>query len=304
MKHLLFLFITITALTSMSTHSAGEHSNKEHEEHEEHEDSFTQIEANMAQQLSIITSLAKAQKLEQSVLLFGSLISGPEQISHVRARFQGLIKSVVVSIGDRVETGDLLAEVESNESLKIYKITAPISGRVLQRHANTGEFTQDQVLFSIANLDTLWTELRVFPSQQSSVRAGQVVRLIVGDSLIDAKIDHVLPSLDSPYQRARFKLNNTDQALAPGLMVEAQVVVGQFSADLAVHANALQEIDTQQGVFVKNGDTYSFTPLVLGRSDNAFVEVMQGLNEGDEYVSDNSYLLKADLEKNEAEHDH
>ena len=87
-------------------------------------------------------------------------------------------------------------------------------------------------------------------------------------------------------------------------MLEASVIVDQFSAELAVKVNAIQEIDAQQGVFVKDGDTYSFTPLVLGRMDNAFVEVMQGLNEGDEYVSDNSYLLKADLGKNEAEHNH
>ena len=258
----------------------------------------------MAQQLGIVTSIAAAQELEQSISLYGSLTSGPEQISHVRARFQGLIKSVAVSIGDLVKTGDLLAEVESNDSLKVYRIRAPISGRVLQRHANIGEFTQDQVLFSIVNLDTLWAELRVFPSQQPSVSAGQAVRLLGGDKSMDTKIDHVLPSLDSPYQLARFKLNNTDQSLSPGLIVEAEVVIDRFPVDLAVHADAIQEINSRKGVFIKDADTYSFTPLVLGRRDDAFVEVLQGLDENDEYVSENSYLLKADLEKNEAEHDH
>ena len=307
MKHLLFLFITINALTSVSVYAAEDHSteaHEAHEEHEEHEKSFSQIDTNMAQQLGIVTSIAAAQELEQSISLYGSLTSGPEQISHVRARFQGLIKSVAVSIGDLVKTGDLLAEVESNDSLKVYRIRAPISGRVLQRHANIGEFTQDQVLFSIVNLDTLWAELRVFPSQQPSVSAGQAVRLLGGDKSMDTKIDHVLPSLDSPYQLARFKLNNTDQSLSPGLIVEAEVVIDRFPVDLAVHADAIQEINSRKGVFIKDADTYSFTPLVLGRRDDAFVEVLQGLDENDEYVSENSYLLKADLEKNEAEHDH
>lgn len=303
MKHLLFLFITITALTSVPAHSSGEHATKSHDEADA-EENLSRIESAMAQQLGIVTSTAAAQQLEQSIPLYGSLTSGPEQISHVRARFQGLIKSVAVSIGDLVKTGDLLAEVESNDSLKVYRIRAPISGRVLQRHANTGEFTQDQVLFSIANLDTLWAELRVFPSRQPSVRAGQVVRLLGGDKSMDTKIDHVLPSLDSPYQLARFKLNNTDQSLSPGLIVEAQVVIDQFPVELAVRTNAVQEIDDRKGVFIKDGDTYSFTPLVLGRRDDVFVEVLQGLNESEEYVSNNSYLLKADFEKNEAEHDH
>jgi len=129
MKHLLFLFITITALTSVSAHSAGDHATKSHDEADA-EENLSRIESAMAQQLGIVTSIVAAQQLEQSIPLYGSLTSGPEQISHVRARFQGLIKSVAVSIGDVVKTGDLLAEVESNDSLKVYRIRAPISGRV------------------------------------------------------------------------------------------------------------------------------------------------------------------------------
>jgi len=301
MKQIVILITTIVTLGAMPAYSAGDHSTKKHKETEEN---FSRIEADMAQQLGIVTSAAASQTLEQSISLYGSLISGPEQISHVRARFEGLIKSVAVTIGDRVKTGDLLAEVESNDSLKAYRIRAPISGRIMQRHANTGEFTQDQVLFSIANLDTLWAELRVFPSRQSSIREGQTVRILDRENRIDAKIDHVVPSLDTPYQLARIKLKNTDQTLVPGLMVQAHIVTGQFPADLAVSRNAIQKIDGRQGVFVKDGETYSFTPLVLGRQDDAFVEVLEGLAEGSEYVSANSYLLKADLEKSEAEHDH
>ena len=301
MKQIVILITTIVTLGAMPAYSAGDHPTMEHKETEE---SSSRIEADMAQQLGIVTSAAASQTLEQSIPLYGSLISGPEQISHVRARFEGLIKSVAVTIGDRVKTGDLLAEVESNDSLKVYRIRAPISGRIMQRHANTGEFTQDQVLFSIANLDTLWAELRVFPSRQSSIREGQAVRILDRENRIDAKIDHVVPSLDTPYQLARIKLNNTNQTLVPGLMVQAHIVTGQFSADLAVSRNAIQEIEGRQGVFVKGGETYLFTPLVLGRQDDAFVEVLEGLAEGSEYVSANSYLLKADLEKSEAEHDH
>ena len=236
--------------------------------------------------------------------MFGTLASGPQQLSHVRARYEGLIKSVAVTTGDTVEIGDLLAEVESNDSLKTYKILAPISGRILQRHANTGEFTQNQVLFSIANLETLWAELRVFSSHQSAIRAGQTVHILEGNNRIDAKIDNVVPSLDTPYQLARIELDNTDQRLTPGLMVEAQVITSEFSVDLAVHVDAIQEIEGRQGVFVKDGEMYPFTPLELGRRDDTFFEVLGGLAQGDEYVSNNSYLLKADLEKSEAEHVH
>ncbi len=311
MKHLIIILLT-TAFVLIGYSSA--YSDDDHSEHDSHseeshsghssEEQSSYIQAEMASKVGIVTDIAGPEQLEQSSKLFGTLASGAEQLSHVRARYEGLIKSVAVTIGDPVKTGDLLAEVESNDSLKVYKIRAPISGRIMQRHANTGEFTQDQVLFSIANLDTLWAELRVFPSHQSSVREGQAVRILDRENRIDAKIDHVVPSLETPYQLARIKLDNTDQTLAPGLIVEAQVIISQFSADLAVSRNAIQKIDGRQGVFVKDGETYSFTPLVLGRQDDAFVEVLEGLAEGSEYVSDNSYLLKADLEKSEAEHNH
>ena len=311
MKHLIIIllttvFVLIGYSSAYSDDDHSEHDSHSEESHSDHssEEQSSHIQAEMASKVGIVTSIARPEELEQSSKLFGTLASGAEQLSHVRARYEGLIKSVAVTIGDRVKTGDLLAEVESNESLKVYKIRAPISGRIMQRHANTGEFTQDQVLFSIANLDTLWAELRVFPSRQSSIREGQAVRILDRENRIDAKIDHVVPSLDTPYQLARIKLKNTNQTLVPGLMVQAHIVTGQFSADLAVSRNAIQEIDGRQGVFVKDGETYSFTPLVLGRQDDAFVEVLEGLAEGSEYVSANSYLLKADLEKSEAEHDH
>ena len=66
----------------------------------------------------------------------------------------------------------------------------------------------------------------------------------------------------------------------------------------------MQILGGRQGVFVKINDEYRFKPLVLGQSDDHFYEVVDGLESGDEYVSKNSYLIKADIEKSEAEHEH
>ena len=57
-------------------------------------------------------------------------------------------------------------------------------------------------------------------------------------------------------------------------------------------------------VFVKEGEEYRFAPLTLGRSDGKYIEVISGIRAGQEYVSKNSYLIKADIEKSEAEHEH
>ncbi|MCH9692460.1 MAG: efflux RND transporter periplasmic adaptor subunit [Gammaproteobacteria bacterium] len=285
-------------------HDEHGHGNDGEDEHGHGEENSSRINSGMAQQIGIVTASAGSQELHQTITVYGNLISGPEQLSHVRARFEGLVKSVQVTIGDTVKTGDVLAEIESNESLKTYKIRSPISGRVVQRHANSGEFTQDQILFSIVNFDTVWAELRVYPAQQSSVSEGQSAHVLTTNGRVKSRVKHVVPSMDSPYQLARVKLNNSKQTLSPGLMVEAQLEIGRFPVFLAVAKDAVQNLGGRKGVFVKYGDEYTFTPLVLGRVDEHFYEVIDGLERSAEYVSKNSYLIKADIEKSEAEHEH
>lgn len=157
-------------------HDHGAHG--EEDEHGHGEENTSRIEDSMAKQVGIVTSMASSQELHQTITVYGAIVSAPEQLSHVRARFEGMVKSVKVTLGDRVKTGDVLAEIESNESLKTYAIRSPIAGRIVQRHANTGEVTKDQVLFSVANFDTVWAELRVYPAQQSSVTEGQAVHVL------------------------------------------------------------------------------------------------------------------------------
>jgi cobalt-zinc-cadmium efflux system membrane fusion protein len=82
------------------------------------------------------------------------------------------------------------------------------------------------------------------------------------------------------------------------------VVTEQASVDLLVDNNAIQLFEGGQVVFVQEGDHYYPRPLVLGRSDGRFTEVLDGLSAGESYVVENSYLIKADLEKEGVEHDH
>lgn len=290
---------------------AKEHSDEKHEEHHSDEsenghdeEMSTRISDAMAEQVGIVTSEASSRILNQAIVSYGNLTTGPDQLSHVRARYSGLIKSVKATIGDQVKKGDLLAKIESNESLKSYRILAPITGTVIQRHANIGEVTLDEVLFSIANYDGLWAEFRIYPSLQASVAQGQKVYISVNDQMISSTIKHVIPALNKPYQIARAKFNNSSRMLSPGMLVEGKVVTSQFKAKLAVEKTAIQTMGEQVGVFVKDNGEYTFAPIVPGRSDDNFIEVLSGLSANQKYVSVNSYLIKADIEKSEAEHEH
>jgi len=281
-----------------------EHGDDHGEENDHEEELTTKIDHDMAAQVGIQTVLPRSQVLHQTITSYGSLTTGPKQLSHVRARYTGMIKSVKPSIGDVVKRGDLLARVESNESLKVYNILAPISGTIIQRHANTGEVTQNQVLFSIANFETLWADFRIYHAQQSQVSAGQTVNINVNEHVITGKIAHIIPALNKPYQLARVQFNNLVYGLSPGLLVEGYIVIGEFPVKLAVVKSAIQSMGQQRGVFIQKGNQYEFTLLQFGRSDDTYTEVLSGLAASQAYVSKNSYLIKADIEKSEAEHEH
>lgn len=272
--------------------------------HEHHDELTTNIEDNMAAKVGIETAQVSSQVLQQTIIVYGSLATGPEQLSHVRARYPGMIKWVKPTLGDKVKRGNLLAKVESNDSLNVYNIRAPISGTIIQRHANIGEVTQEQVLFSIANYDMLWAEFRIYPSQQSLVKSKQIAHIEVNNTELEGSIQHIIPAMDKPYQLARVSFDNRHQKLIPGTLVEGHIVVDEFTTTLAVEKDAIQTIGEQVGIFIKEGERYTFTPLTLGRRDARFVEVLSGISSKQSYVTKNSFLLKADIEKSEAEHVH
>ena len=277
----------------------------DHGEDDHEEEQTTTISDDNAQTSGIRTALAGPGDLARTVKTYGRVVVPSDQISHIRARFPGLVKDVAVGIGDAVEAGDLLARVEANESLKSYSIKAPITGIVTERHANAGELAQDQVLFSIVNPVRLWAELRVFEGQLGDIRVEQPLRLSSATQETRSVIKNIMPSLDEhPFVIARAELDNTAGIWSPGMFVEADVVVETSNVSLAIDNRALQTLDGQRGVFIQRGELYEFHPLTLGRSDGRFTEVLDGLSYGDRYVVENSYLIKADIEKSGAEHEH
>jgi cobalt-zinc-cadmium efflux system membrane fusion protein len=121
---------------------------------------------------------------------------------------------------------------------------------------------------------------------------------------VSGQIAHLLPALNAPYQIARVAINNAEERWSPGMLVEGNILVNTHEVALKVEKSAVQSLEGQTGVFVKGGTTYTFAPLAFGRSDAKAVEVLSGLAKGQPYVSANSYLIKADIEKSAAEHVH
>jgi cobalt-zinc-cadmium efflux system membrane fusion protein len=92
--------------------------------------------------------------------------------------------------------------------------------------------------------------------------------------------------------------------LRPGQFVRGRITLAEHAVPLAVRLAALQRFRDFQVIFARIGDTYEVRMLELGRRDSEWVEVLGGLAPGTEYVTANSYLIKADIEKSGASHDH
>ena len=270
-------------------------------------DGRTKIGAEVAEAFGLETLVAGPVVLQETVTLYGRIMTNTERVREVSARFDGVIQSVTPSLGDSVREGQSLAKIESNESLKSYTIKAPISGVITQRDANPGEQTSGRQLFTITDTSSVWVDLSVFPADRARVIAGASVTITaaIRGQPVESTIARVNVQAEANQSvTARAVLDNPDGQFLPGTYVTAEVTVGTHPVPLAVKRTGLQAFRDFTVVYAQIGDEYEVRMLELGRQDREWIEVLGGLEPGTRYVSENSYLVKADIEKSGASHDH
>lgn len=267
----------------------------------------TRISDTLATASNIETQTAGPARIHETLTLTGHVQADPNRLSQVRARFPGVVQAVKKELGDTVDAGDVLATVQSDESLQTYAVKAPISGQIVRRDIQAGEVTGNDPLFIIADLSVVWVELDIFGQNLSRVRQGQTVVVTPLDQQpLSGTITWISPLASHASQSvsARIELPNEGLQLRPGQFVRGRVTVSEHDVPLAVRQSALQTFRDFDVVFARFGDTYEVRMLTLGRRDSQWVEVLEGLKPGTEYVAGNSYLIKADIEKTGASHDH
>jgi membrane fusion protein, heavy metal efflux system len=273
-------------------------------------DSFegrTTIAPDIAATAGIKTETAGSATLTETLTLYGRVVPAPSRQREVSARYPGVIRTVNRKVGDTVRQGEPLATIESDESLQTYAVGAPISGVLTTREANPGEHSGQRALFTIMDPSSVWVELSLFPRDRSRVRPGAMVRVKAADSEVQAvgKIERVdVQAGANQAVIARASLANPRGEFLLGSFVTADVAVAERTAPLAVKTSGLQPFRDFTVVFEQVADTYEVRMLELGERQGEWVEVLGGLEPGARYVTENSYLLKADIEKSGASHDH
>lgn len=277
--------------------------------HEADEVASTVIAADVAEKSGIKTRPAGPGVIADEHEVQGLLTPVEGRVAQVTARFPGPIRSLRANVGDRVRAGQSLATIESNLSLSTYSVAAPISGVVVERSASVGGLASEGApLFQIADLSQLWVDLHIFGADAQHIQPGvpvAVTRMSDGET-VHTTLERVLPGVATASQStvARATIDNADNQWRPGTAVKARITVAQEPVDLMVPLTALQSMDGQEAVFVREGETYLARHVETGARDATQVQILSGLSEGEEVVIAESYLIKADIGKEGAAHEH
>jgi cobalt-zinc-cadmium efflux system membrane fusion protein len=248
-------------------------------------------------------------RIAESVVLYGRVAANEDALAHVVPRFPGVVRSVRKRLGDEVAKGDVLAVIESNESLHPFELRAPLAGTVIAKDVTPGEFAGgDRALYQIADLSSVWVDLDVYRRDFAKLRVGQRARIDAGDATAaaEAALAYLSP-IGSPNTQtllARAVLPNPQRAWRPGLFVSAEVEVDAAEVPVAVRREAVQRLRDWDVVFVAAANQFEAQRVVLGRGDASHVEIVSGLEAGRRYVANGSFVLKAEVGKSGASHDH
>lgn len=268
----------------------------------------TLISSKMAAEVGVEVEPVGKVQMEKTLDVLGRVEFAPNAQATLRARYPGKILDVTKYEGQSVKKGEILARIESNESLQAYTVTSPMDGVIVNSRANVGDVVFDTPLFVIGDLKRLRVDFHVYPVDLATIRPGKSVRIRSIDGKVSAQttLEAYLPSTESATQTMiiHAALPNSELRWLPGMTIQGTVVTDKFEVPLAVKTEALQRFRDFTVVFAQVGEEYEVRMLELGRQTPEWTEVISGIKPGQNYVTGNSFLIKADIEKSGASHDH
>jgi cobalt-zinc-cadmium efflux system membrane fusion protein len=210
----------------------------------------------------------------------------------------------------KLHTLDVRPEaIYRNGALARYEIRAPISGLITAKAIAQGQtLKEDEAIFTIADISTVWAQITVYAKDLDVLRLGQkaTVRATAIDVEGEGVVSYIsaLIGVQTRSATSRVVMDNEDGHWLPGMFVTAELVTEEIEVPVAVSVDAIQTLGDHSVVFGRYGKYFEARPLKLGRSDGRMVEVLDGFSAGGRYAAGNSFAIKAELGKSGATHDH
>lgn len=194
-------------------------------------------------------------------------------------------------------------------ALNRISITAPIAGQVVGRSATLGQtVAADAELFRVANLSKVSVTVSLSPADAGKVKPGSEIEIVAGDRKSVARVDFVSPVLDETTRLVPViaVIDNRSGQWRVGEPVTATIRLSSPGAGVAsvlVPQSAVQTVEGRSTVFVRSGHGFNAVPVTLGAPSGDNVVVISGLKGIEQVAGRNSFILKAELGKGEAEHE-
>ena len=196
---------------------------------------------------------------------------------------------------------DQIRQLANGEARKNLTYYAPVTGIVLEKKAVQGmRFMPGEVLYQIADLSSVWILAEVAEQDIVLVKAGSVAHVNISaypDKHFKGKVDFIYPTLDTATRtvQVRVELANPNGVLKPAMFANVELAVSHGGKVLAVPVSAVIDSGTRKVVLVQLAEGH-FEPRTVrlgGRSEN-YVEVLDGIAEGEQVVISANFLIDAE----------
>lgn len=254
--------------------------------------------------LGIETESVEPRSFESTVFAIGRLEETPSSHSVLSSRIAGRAVQVHAFVGDYVEEGMTLVEVESRQPGSpppVIPLKAAQSGLVIESHVRLGQPVEPNLeLMDIADRWLMWAVAKIPEGEAAKITPGTPARIRIpalgGEVALEAKLLRYGISADrqSATLDGIFELENSAGKLQPGMRVEFSIITSQREDVLSVPRAAVQGDPAKRLVFIKDFDVpnvYLRAPVRLGEQNDGYVEVLSGVFPGDEVVTQGAYSL-------------
>ncbi|REE25478.1 Cu(I)/Ag(I) efflux system membrane fusion protein [Winogradskyella pacifica] len=196
-------------------------------------------------------------------------------------------------------------QIESSGKVKEnFPVYATVSGTVSEKLVEQGDYIkQGQPLLKIANLNTVWANFDVYENQLNLFKKGQDISIttnVNASKEVNGKVDFIDPVLDAKTRTVKLRviLKNKDGAFKPGMFVEGKVkgVTSSLASVVKVPSSAILWTGERSVVYIKanpNEPVFEMRQITLGNSIGDNYEVLEGLNDGDEIVTNGTFTIDA-----------
>lgn len=296
-------------LTPSKAPESTDHEHPQQGEEHDHKVARIEIDPKVLEEAAITLEDAQAIQIKPYISVRGQIIENANYAMNIKPRFSGIVRSISKDFGDTVRKGDTLLVIENASTRSSYAVRSTVDGIVADRRVVNGAFApENESILRVVNLDSVWFQGKAPIYDAVKLKAG--FKAQVKDRLLGAAgtgtIIYVSPTVeeDSQASDVRIELENKDRLWMVGSFAETKIELDPIDAKVAVRSSAIQTIEGKTVVFIKDGSHLISKEITTGQSDDEWTEVLSGIDIGESYVRTNSFLVKAELLKSTAAHEH